>query len=574
MRRAPVTSPWLARALWATVVLGILLRLRQFLFERPLWIDEAMLANNVLARPFRGLLLPLHSDQTAPVPFLWLVKLVSLIAGASEPTLRAVPFIGGMLLLLVAVSLAKRLHETALLSAEGSVVLVLLFALSPMLLRYGNELKPYGVDALWTTLCMVLTVRLMLPLHRHDAGDGVPRNRADWLALLVVGTIISVSMSPAPFVLASVGAALVCTPSIRRHRGALTWLAASSACWGLCFVVAYVLVYRATGHSDYMQRYWVPQFLSPALPDFTGKVARAVPDLLRSWFLADGGAWRDRASLLLLVPIGAGAATLFRRHRGVLVLSLMPLLLAYVASAFRQYPVSPRLMLFCIPGIIVLLVVGLETMAKGIAVSRRRTTLIVAAAMLLFLPGRDAWLQLRTPREIEASRTPIRQFLAGHEPGANVYVLARAVPAWLFYTTDWSAPDLARVERLSAITSSGGVAFRHASSRGAPVREEGDTLAFSYRDWRELIGVSSGTGPDLAGINALAPDPEWADNEARRLAQSAHPDVWAVFSSTAPDWPALIDRALIRRGATRVLLEGHPQAALGRYRLPSRQAGN
>ena len=48
---------------WCAVIVGILLRLRQYLHARPLWLDEAMLANNILARPFTSLLQPLGRDR-------------------------------------------------------------------------------------------------------------------------------------------------------------------------------------------------------------------------------------------------------------------------------------------------------------------------------------------------------------------------------------------------------------------------------------------------------------------------------------------------------------------------------
>ena len=61
------------------ILLGILLRLRQYVEARPLWLDEAMLSLNILTRSFQGLLQPLDQDQTAPVPFLWGEKLLTLI---------------------------------------------------------------------------------------------------------------------------------------------------------------------------------------------------------------------------------------------------------------------------------------------------------------------------------------------------------------------------------------------------------------------------------------------------------------------------------------------------------------
>ena len=41
---APVTE----RIVWGFVVIGVLLRLRQFTFDRSLWLDESALALNII----------------------------------------------------------------------------------------------------------------------------------------------------------------------------------------------------------------------------------------------------------------------------------------------------------------------------------------------------------------------------------------------------------------------------------------------------------------------------------------------------------------------------------------------
>ena len=82
--------------LWAFVVLGILLRLRQYLFDRSLWVDESMLALNIIRRSPAELLKPLDYSQAAPVGFLWLEKLAVHYFGSGEMALRFVPLLCGI----------------------------------------------------------------------------------------------------------------------------------------------------------------------------------------------------------------------------------------------------------------------------------------------------------------------------------------------------------------------------------------------------------------------------------------------------------------------------------------------
>jgi hypothetical protein len=549
-------TPRMLRSLqWALVAVGVLLRLRQYLHARPVWLDEAMLLSNILGRSFGDLLQPLDSDQTAPVPFLWAVRLCAVLGGTDERVLRLVPFLAGVGLLVAVLCVARRL-----LAPGAATLAVLLVALSPMLIYFANEVKPYGVDACAFALLALLTARLA---ERPDLRDR-------WAALLAVGAVVAVSSATAPFMLAGVGAALVLAPEVRRAPAAVAWLAAMALLWGGAFAAEYLLVYRAASGSAYMQRFWTPYFLSPTLPGLAGKAVAAAVEGMESWFLAPGGGWRAVVAGALVLPLGLGAWTL-ARGRGVWAVALMlvPVFGALAASVVRAYPVAPRLLLFVVPGLAVLLAAGTEAVCAWLTRRWPVAWLAAAGVGLAFLPGLDAARQLAEPYEREATRPLVERFRREHAPGAAIYVFGRGMPAWLFYSTDWRAPDLARVRERIALVSSTGAAFRNAASRGRPVAAEGDTLRFAVGDWRELVGVPTGTGPDSLGIPSPAPDSGWADNEARRLHEAGGPEAWVLLSSFQPMVPDQLDAALTRRGGVRALREERPGAVLMRWTFPA-----
>ncbi len=533
------------------MLLGAILRLRQYLHARPLWIDEAMLANNILGRSFRQLLLPLDTDQTAPVPLLWFTRLCALLAGPDERALRLLPFLGGIVLLVAFAQLSRRL-----LPAWPAALAGLIAAVSPMLIYYANELKPYGLDAMWTVVLLLLALRV-----REQ-----PADRTRWIALLLGGTLATVATTPAPFMLAGIGLGLVLEPEVRQAKGGWTWLTVCAALWVVVFATLYLALYRATAESPYMQRYWVPYFLSPTLPELESKIDHVVTAGLEEWFVSGGTPWRLRAGFILIPAILIGVFAVVRRHgRGITLMLVLPFGLAVMASMMRRYPVVPRLMLFALPSILLLLTAGVWAVCEWLRARARIPWFALASASLVVLPGIDAAREWITPLDRESLRPLIAEIVADHQPGAAVYVYGRAMPAWLFYTTDWSRPDLARVHLRSQLIASTGGAFYHAASRGHAVGREGDDLLFPYRDWRELVGVPSGLGPDSLGIRADAPDPGWGANEARRIREAGGPEAWLVLFSFAPGVQDSLEAAMRAAGATQTLVEERDGAVIERY---------
>src|SRR5262249_9775368 len=89
--RAPVII------LAALILIGGGMRLATLLSDRCLWIDEAMLALNLVNRAPLDLLKPLDYNQGAPVGFLLAVKAAISLFGIAEWSLRLVPFAAAVL---------------------------------------------------------------------------------------------------------------------------------------------------------------------------------------------------------------------------------------------------------------------------------------------------------------------------------------------------------------------------------------------------------------------------------------------------------------------------------------------
>src|SRR5215212_8629067 len=91
------------------ILLGVILRLRQYLTGRSLWVDEAMLALNIVERNWTGMFQPLDYDQGAPIGFLLVEKLLNLMLGKHELALRLFPLLVGLISLGLFYLLGKRM---------------------------------------------------------------------------------------------------------------------------------------------------------------------------------------------------------------------------------------------------------------------------------------------------------------------------------------------------------------------------------------------------------------------------------------------------------------------------------
>jgi hypothetical protein len=112
----------------------------------------------------------------------------------------------------------------------------------------------------------------------------------------------------------------------------------------------------------------------------------------------------------------------------------------------------------------------------------------------------------------------------------------------MFYTTDWRAPDVARLEWAASIAGAGAPAHNNAPSRGRVQPEEARRLSNPYRGRLEIVGVPTGRqyrtttrtlDPAISPLQyalPLEPDSGWAELEVSRIAVAAHNRIW-IFGS-------------------------------------------
>lgn len=518
---------------------AVLVRLFNFLRAPSLWNDELLLCLNPVIRGFRGLTAPLEFGQSAPILFLWAQHLAVRIAGVGERALRFAPFAVSVAMFPLSWRLFKRFLEP-----WPAVLALALVASSPPLLRYANEAKPYGMDAPIALGCLVAT----LPLIDGRASTG------RWLLLIVAGLIgIGFSM-PTVFVLAGISAALALRSS-RRPRE-LAWLAAAGVLWGGAFAAVYLKFYARSASDPFMLAFWFASYLDsqPGLGRKLFYIGRGLMDPL---FALD---FQLPAMLFaagcLLAAIGLWA--LLKRH-GALIAALfvVPLALAIVASAVEKWVFAVRFMLWTAPIVAMFVASGVWRLCSLVRRRQREKALAVAGAALLLVPARFSLYFVRHV-EHESQREAVEETLRLLRPGDVVYVYARALPGWTFYTTDWRSPDLARVNRLLEIMQSMGPNSGNTESRGHPVEREGFEWRYPWQGATELDGIADGIFNRFTPIPTSV-DPGWAENEAARIREATRTSAWILTNGQKESSLAALLAAATAAGGHPVQVWSAPQ---------------
>jgi dolichyl-phosphate-mannose-protein mannosyltransferase len=516
---------WAGIALCVVATLGLGFRLIHLVGGRPLWIDEARLAINVASRSYLGLLRPLDYDQAAPPLFLWLEKAVTGVAGVSAGGLRILPFAAGLFLLAAAYPVARRfVGKSGAVAAFGGV------ALSPFVIYYSSEVKPYIVDAAVAIALIWLAV---------ECGEG--RRRRAFMGLLAAGVVGVWISTTVPFVLAAVGMGLLLCPNISRPER-LRFIGTAGLLWFGSFAAAYLAVYGPASSNPYLHHFWAHSFFDPG-PELWSRLWQATRDVVWGTFVGaytepPQSRWNDltidvgTAGLLLLLLLGA--RHVFRVHgvwRAVLLCG--PMLVACSGAVLHLYPVALRVMLFTVPLLIILAAAGLEHIIGRIRQPLRARAWLVSTMVILVVPGlRDMGAAAELMRWI-GHREAFREFVESATEAEPVYVGAGSVPSWLFKTTDWSRPDTVVLRRLADLAGSSGPAFENGAPRDTVILADDSRLAYRLGKRTVLVGLHTGQQV-LAGrgLPGRPPDPGWAEAEAARIRASASPTVWLILMHT------------------------------------------
>jgi hypothetical protein len=397
---------------WGILAFGALLRLTQYLANRSLWLDEAMLALNIVNRSFRELLKPLDYAQGAPVGFLMLERAAVQALGPGEYALRLFPFVCGMASLFLFYRLAKQV-----ISANAVPVALGLFASSAPLIYYASEAKQYSSDAAIAMLLSSTAVSYASAKSTlgRSAAFGLLGGAAVWFS------------HPSVFVLAGIGMSLaLCCPAEERWSR-IRNLVIPCTMWAVSLGTCYLLFLRHLSNNRFLLRYWTfgfppPHLLSVATVEWFASTFFEV-------FKNPGGLeLAGVAAFAFLV----GCAAMFSSRRQTLFILIAPLFVTLLAAMLHQYPFNGRLLLFGVPALLLLVAEGVEQIRSR---TWREAPVIAACLMgvLFFNPLLFASYHLVKPSLREEIKPALHHVEANSREGDVLYVQNGAVPAFRYY---------------------------------------------------------------------------------------------------------------------------------------------
>jgi len=395
-------------------LLGFFVRLYFYGINRSLWLDEAMLALNIVNRSFAELLQPLSYDQGAPIGFLLLQKIVIGLLGNWDYVLRLIPLIAGLLSIPLMYQVSKKYSVgIAPYVASG------LFVLSAKLIYYSSELKQYSSDVL-VALVILLTAQKCLEVNANKRA----------LVVFGVSSVLAIWFShPILFVIAAVFLALVLSLFERQNSHQLLHIIGTAGVFGISLLLLYVVSLRNLASNDVLLNYWSGSFAP--LPPWSNP--GWYYDTLLNVLVDLAGLPGNLISVGVLI---LGIFSLGSRRWPLMLILVVPFPLTLIASALGKYPFSGRLLLFLIPFLLLLLAEGIERVRSLLLRMNKQIALLAMVALVGYLfynPVMTVHKDLRFPPKQEDIK-PVMEYLQQNKTSADlVYVYYGAEFAFRYY---------------------------------------------------------------------------------------------------------------------------------------------
>lgn len=401
-----------SRLAYGIIALSALLRILLFLQNRSLFIDEASLSSQLVGKTYAQLF-GNFKDQFAPPFFSVIVKTATEIFGSTEYALRLFPLIFGILGLVLFYKVCKEF-----LTPKHIIFPLLLFGFSMNMVQYSTEVKQYSSDVA-LALAMLLLCLKIRPSSIQNS---------HFLIWSIIG-IFSVWFSmPVVFVLFAVGIYYGLSFLQKGKKQQILFLGFTILSWLASFRIYFFSIIKNDLGLEKLENYHAPFFL-PLFPTSLEDWAKIGNILLSFYRTAIGSTAVAIGWGMFSTAVGIYAV--FKKEKLLIILLLLPILTVMIASGLQYYSLIPRLTLFFIPTIILLIGWGTQ---KILAFSPKVLQWVVLAFLAIIIFNQSSFPYFFNRFEIEELR-PVLKYVKQHSsPDELKYVHYQAENAYVFYS--------------------------------------------------------------------------------------------------------------------------------------------
>lgn len=330
-------------ALAFVIIIGIGISIFQFLYNRSLWLDEANLALNIINRNFLELFEPLDNFQVAPVIFLQIEKLFTILIGNSEYGLR----LFSLLCYWSSIFFIYKLLKTFNLNVYIIILGLSIFMFNGTVIWYSSEIKQYMTDVLVLTSMFYFTLKDYKNIKNQ------------YYILGLIGMIGIFLSNVSPIILLCCGLYLFLAHfkggwSILKNYLVIGFL------WFFSFSIYFLLFIYDHPTRDFMLRYWTMEGAFMPINPIDGEFFKfAIRKYYMFYYDLFNFGWIGFYLLQILFLMGC--YHLFEKAKvRLLIICISPILVHLILSSLKLYPFDLRLILYLCPAFVILLSFGLD----------------------------------------------------------------------------------------------------------------------------------------------------------------------------------------------------------------------
>lgn len=372
---------------------------------RTLWLDEAMLAFSFSKRPFFGLTNGVFEwDQSAPVLYLYAVKLLTVLFGNTEFVLRSFSILSYIAVLFLSAYTAKKLFRI-----KYPILAAAFLANMNFILKYSNEFKQYLSECIWVLLVLLLYYR-----YKEE--------KLAWYKMMIGFMIFIWGANPSCFFIGGVLLYEFCSGAFTKDKSLVRNSVLTGIGVGASFVVYYFYWLRGIALSGAMQSYWENADF-PLIPKSIDdlKMAQA---MVYEIFITFREA---RVFMVALVLAAFIVGIVFAKNRYCTVI-LLGFLVTLFASYIHMFPVADRLWCFSFPVFTILAFYAIDQMTAG----GRRAEIVAVFLMFTLALTNNGILVYRHAENVYRNgeeANPCIAYLEEHvAEGEKVYVYYQSIP--------------------------------------------------------------------------------------------------------------------------------------------------